>query len=315
MQYRTHIFLAVSALLLCSVCTQVLAQKLYQYQAEKGRWQYTDKKPSNDTSFEKKQLKASQKQRVWLENSNNQSSPEYMIRNNYSGPIEVAFRFISQHNVTASPSLPRRFTIQEGLSPILFQVSATDPTDDSKFKFEYSYTVGDPQASHNPDSSYIPPLPPNEQFEISQSFDGPFTHQGEQNKYAVDIAMPVNTPVHAARSGIVMEVESDFFNSGTKQAYKSRANSIRVLHEDGSMAVYAHLALEKLVVHPGLAVTAGQLIGYSGNTGYTTGPHLHFSVQLNKGMRLSSVPFKFTGPSGQTSTPQAGGILRGKVKF
>jgi len=121
--------------------------------------------------------------------------------------------------------------------------------------------------------------------------------------------MPVDTPIYAARAGVVMEVDNDFYKSGAKKAYKSRANSIRILHADGSMAIYAHLALEKAQAYPGLKVSAGQLIGYSGNTGFSSGPHLHFAVQLNKGMELVSVPFKFMGTDGLAKEPVVGSLL------
>ncbi len=78
---------------------------------------------------------------------------------------------------------------------------------------------------------------------------------------------------------------------------------MRILHGDGSMAIYAHLALEKARVYPGLKVSSGQLIGFSGNTGFTIGPHLHFAVQINKDMELVSVPFKFTGLDGVAREP------------
>lgn len=123
--------------------------------------------------------------------------------------------------------------------------------------------------------------------------------------------MPKGTPVHAARAGIVMDVENDFFKGGVNRAYSSQANSIRILHADGSMAVYAHLELEKAQVHPGLQVVAGQLIGYSGNTGFSSGPHLHFAVQYNQGMKLVSAPFSFRTPLGQAQEPVAGAWLKG----
>jgi murein DD-endopeptidase MepM/ murein hydrolase activator NlpD len=50
---------------------------------------------------------------------------------------------------------------------------------------------------------------------------------------------------------------------------------------------------DRAQVYPGLKVAAGQLIGYSGNTGLTSGPHLHFAIQINKGMTLVSVTFAF----------------------
>ena len=61
------------------------------------------------------------------------------------------------------------------------------------------------------------------------------------------------------------------------------------------MAVYAHLQAGGVLVAPGRQVRTGDLIGLSGNSGYSTGPHLHFAVQANRGMRLESLPFRMSG--------------------
>ena len=93
-----------------------------------------------------------------------------------------------------------------------------------------------------------------------------------------------------------MQVESDFSKAGlTKKAYGGRANFVRILHDDGTMALYAHLKTDGVLVRVGQQVQAGQQIGLSGNTGFTTGPHLHFAVQVNRGMRLISIPFRMRG--------------------
>jgi murein DD-endopeptidase MepM/ murein hydrolase activator NlpD len=53
-----------------------------------------------------------------------------------------------------------------------------------------------------------------------------------------------------------------------------------------------------VLVRPGDVVLAGQRIGSAGATGFATGPHLHFVVQHNAGLRLKSIPFQFVGPDG-----------------
>ena len=67
------------------------------------------------------------------------------------------------------------------------------------------------------------------------------------------------------------------------------------------MGLYAHLEEGGAMVRVGQHVRTGQQIGLSGNTGFTTGPHLHFAVQVNRGMRLESIPFRMIGPQGALS--------------
>jgi len=111
--------------------------------------------------------------------------------------------------------------------------------------------------------------------------------------------MPVGTDVFAAREGVVIEVASDFSESGTNYEIDGpRANVVRVLHDDGTMALYVHLNWNTIRVVPGQHVRRGEYLADSGNTGFSTGPHLHFVVQRNEGGALVAVPLEFAGPSG-----------------
>ena len=87
-----------------------------------------------------------------------------------------------------------------------------------------------------------------------------------QHHDGVDIAVPVGTPVRAPFGGTV--VSADFDPRGGK--------TIVLEHEGGFRSVYAHNS--DLRVRPGDSVQKGQVIGLSGNTGRTTGPHLHFGL-------------------------------------
>ena len=91
--------------------------------------------------------------------------------------------------------------------------------------------------------------------------------------------------------------------TGADPKYQSRANAVRILHEDRTMAVYAHLQADSVRVTPGQRVERGAWLANSGNTGFSTGPHLHFAIQRNTGMDLVSVPFEFAGPDGRGMTP------------
>ncbi len=297
---------------------QVWAKKLYKYQDAEGRWYYTDKAPIGKSAqafqVEVKQLKVEPKQRVWLNKSGTKQQPDYAINNAFFGPIEVEFNFEQQRNVRASPVLPLTRIIRPGVSGILFTVVAVNPAHSWRYTLRYRYTLGDPAAQHNEQAAYYPPFASYRRFPITQAFNGRFSHTNAQSQYAVDFAMPEGSEVHAARAGIVMSLDNDFFKGGVdKKAYMARANSVRILHDDGSMAIYAHLQVERAQVYEGMRVKAGQLIAFSGNTGFSSGPHLHFAVQVNKGMRLVSVPFKFTDIKGRSAVPKAGQVLAGFV--
>lgn len=291
--------------------TAGFGKKLYKYQDDQGRWYFTDKAPETRQPVEVRQLKPAMKQWVRLESDRNLSNPGFYLINHYPGPIEVAVDWKQRGGLTATPALPQRFVLEPGKSAILFTVSGSGRKYAQKFSLEYRYVIGRPVPNYAGAAAYLPPLAAGSRFQITQGFNGEYSHNDEQNRYAVDIMMPVGTPVHAARAGTVLEVDNDFFVGGTQKAYADKANSVRILHDDGSMAVYAHLALEKAQVHAGLRVQAGELIAYSGNTGFSSGPHLHFAVQINRGMELVSVPFQFLSSDGQRFDPQQGSWLTG----
>lgn len=131
---------------------------------------------------------------------------------------------------------------------------------------------------------------------VSQGIGGPRSHGDAQNRYAIDFPLPDGTPILAARAGTVMQVVADSPEDGCL---------VRVLHADGSMALYAHLQSGSLSARPGQAILAGQVLARSGNTGHSTGPHLHFAVQANIGLALASIPFRMAGPQGELRFPHA----------
>ncbi|MCF7222525.1 peptidoglycan DD-metalloendopeptidase family protein [Marilutibacter chinensis] len=225
--------------------------------------------------------------------------------NTLAGPIEVMLHFSRQDNVAGMPALPARATVPARGSALVSVLGPVDPGHGGSFELRMDSLPGDPNARPQ-DVEYLLPLR-QEELRVEQGYGGSFSHRDPQNLYAVDFAAPIGTPVLAAREGMVMQVESDFDHAGLNmEKYGGRANFIRILHDDGTMALYAHLREEGVHVRVGQRVRAGQVIGLSGNTGFTTGPHLHFVVQVNRGMRLESLPFRMRGPRGvlRFSLPQ-----------
>ncbi|HEX6572085.1 MAG TPA: M23 family metallopeptidase, partial [Steroidobacteraceae bacterium] len=77
----------------------------------------------------------------------------------------------------------------------------------------------------------------------------------------------------------------------------------------GTYAIYAHLQLDTVRVRPGQRVGRGEYIANSGNTGFSSGPHLHFVVLRNVGLRSESLPVTFAGVGGTVVAARSGEML------
>lgn len=213
--------------------------------------------------------------------------------NTVAGPVEVLLKFTTAVNTIGEPGLPARATVPANATVLLSRLRPAQ-AGVAEFGLLMDVVPGDPRAKPQ-DVDYLVPIP-REKLRVEQGFNGRFSHGDTQNRYAIDFRAVPGTPVFAARGGVVMQVESDFDKAGLDlEKYGGRANYVRILHDDGTMGLYAHLRVDGVLVRAGQRVRAGQKIGLSGNTGFTSGPHLHFAVQVNRGMRLESIPFRMPG--------------------
>jgi murein DD-endopeptidase MepM/ murein hydrolase activator NlpD len=301
---RNFILLVTCALVGAALLVPAEAKRIYQYRDADGILHFTDRKPGAAPVFEYKEtVVAPERQNIVemfmfeeRETNNVTLSHSVTLQNRWRGPVSVELTMPDSQNAASEPEMPLR-TVLDALERR--QVALVFPQDrrqSARFNVAYRAIPGDPNTRHDAGFRYGLPLPSGK-FRLAQGPGGKFSHTDMQSLYAYDLAVDEGTAVLAAREGTVMQVERDYYGSGLDmERYGDRANSVRVLHSDGSMAVYAHLQWESAIVSPGQKVRAGQQLALSGNTGFSSGPHLHFVVQVNQDMRLVSVPIEFITP-------------------
>ncbi|MEM1347348.1 MAG: M23 family metallopeptidase [Myxococcota bacterium] len=112
---------------------------------------------------------------------------------------------------------------------------------------------------------------------VTQGYHGQPSHV-DTKAYSVDFQCDVGDHITASRPGIVWDVKEDSNEGCSEASCADQANFVILDHGDGTFSEYYHLQHYGALVEPGESVCAGQLIGLCGNTGFSTGAHLHFAV-------------------------------------
>jgi len=200
----------------------------------------------------------------------------------------------------------------DGPPVLLTTFQIVDHTQAYHRNVELHERFGDPRARPH-DYAYRLPYPTGSAFSVLQGFHGAFSHRGS-NEYATDFQCPVATHVLAARDGIVVAANASATGSGTTPDYLEykRTNFVLVLHDDGTLGEYMHLSPSGLDVQTGQHVKRGDRLALSGNTGFSSTPHLHFQVMTagEDGRSGRSFPIRFAVAPGQVEEPVAGRSYR-----
>jgi murein DD-endopeptidase MepM/ murein hydrolase activator NlpD len=160
----------------------------------------------------------------------------------------------------------------------------------AKDQFEQSLNELESKLEYSLDPSRLPPAGkgilrwPLDNVKVTQYFgntdfakSGAYSGKGHNG---IDFRAPIGTFIKAALSGTVEGTG----NSDEIRGCYSYGKWVLIKHGNGLSTLYAHLS--QINVRKGEQVGTGEVIGYSGNTGYATGPHLHFSVYASNGVRV-----------------------------
>ena len=217
----------------------------------------------------------------------------FLMRNSDAADMTATLN-VGAVNMTASLPLPCTLTIPAGQTVEAVTLTpARGANDGWSFNYVNHYTMGRRDAVHDDSYRYALPYAAGASFEVTQGYHGTFSHTG-RDEFALDWKMPEGTPVLAAREGVVVAVKDDSETGGPKRKFETDANLITIQHADGTMAHYCHLAPRSAKVRVGQAVGVGDWLAESGNTGFTSGPHLHFAVfKARDGFGRETIPVKF----------------------
>jgi murein DD-endopeptidase MepM/ murein hydrolase activator NlpD len=281
-------------------CGGVTAQSTYKYRGENGEWIYSDRPPADGRDSEVRFAGPTDEGNgLFVRHSLTDDSIEFTATNNFYAPMEVELIFENIVGV-AEPDRDeyRRRVVPPRSNATLLDLPALGNAA-ATVTYRYEVLPGDPAAQPAAGITYRVPYTSGTSHAVTQAYPDTVTHLTRDSLYAVDFSMPIGTRVVAARDGVVFDVSTSNFSGGADRSrYADLANLVRILHDDGTFAVYAHLNWNSIRVSLGDQVMTGQHIADSGNSGFSSGPHLHFAVQRNLGMRVESLPVAFRGPDG-----------------
>ena len=307
---RQSFWLALALLLsVGSICS---AQELYKYRGDDGEWIYSDRPPADGSIVERRDLeKGEQESALTVTHGFEGRTVALTAHNQYYVAVELGLKILDIRGLRyPHPDEDLRWVVPARSDTSLIALDLLEDGSTPLLEYQFQYLAGDPDARHQPDESYRAPFAISTNYPITQAFPQVATHTTPDSYYAVDMAMPIGTDIFAARGGIVFDVAASNFRGGLDAERDGpAANVIRIMHDDGTYAIYAHLNTNTIRVRPGERVERGEYIADSGNTGFSSGPHLHFSVVRNAGMKIESVPVTFKGANESNVVPAAGAAL------
>lgn len=125
---------------------------------------------------------------------------------------------------------------------------------------------------------FLLPFDCNQEFLLTQGYLDKYSHK---NSYSLDFKLPMGTDIFSIKEGIVLEVIDNFEDNIYPDDFKkniNKANYVSIKHSDGTISLYYHIKKGSSKVKKNWYISSGKKIAETGNSGYSTSPHLHLEI-------------------------------------
>jgi murein DD-endopeptidase MepM/ murein hydrolase activator NlpD len=282
---------------------QMAAMEMQNYESDVKVFSYEQSRRSRNKEGKQRTFFMAYKKR--------NSETTLIAENNNAYPVTLLVKLSNVQNYRVDRPLLHHIEVDPFSKTEVMHLRTDNSAKKASFRSSYSWVMGRASARHDTELLYALPFKRDSLVIVSQGFNGQTTHTG-RSRYAVDFAAKIGTRVYAAREGKVIATESSFNRGGFGMEFAQYANYVTIEHSDGTMAQYYHLKQYGVAVNVGQHVSKGQFIGLSGNTGYSSGPHLHFGVyKVDSDFHTTvTLPFKFKTNIGVVDSPAKGNLFQ-----
>lgn len=232
-----------------------------------------------------------QQLKIKLYNEKIQNGNKVLVDNDEFCPVSMKIEFELTNMKSSNYGNKQIFVVPAKTKGFFItNLTVIDNTKSGGFHTKSQANYGDATVTQPADYIYSLPFQKGKSFSVHQGYNGSFSHQNENS---LDFTMPIGTEILAARDGIVVKVVKGNNQNCADISCAQYNNYILVYHNDGTFAQYVHLRQNGAVVKEGDTVKENDLIGYSGDTGWANGPHLHFMVFIQRIDRPETLKTKF----------------------
>ncbi|MEM1081675.1 MAG: hypothetical protein AAGH65_08855, partial [Pseudomonadota bacterium] len=188
-------------LLLWQMPTIGVAQNIYIWEDDDGIQHLSDRKPDGDRVVTVQPALAEPEQPVRMDNIGRKGQPVWRFANRMHGPAPVEIVAPIARNMISEPALPAWIEIPaRGVE--LLTLAPDDWERSWEYRLETAVVPGAVNPTYDPEYAYRMPLANEQSVVIGQAFNGEFSHQTPGSRFAIDLALPIGTPIHAARAGV-----------------------------------------------------------------------------------------------------------------